>query len=399
MMRINPKFSLAILVGCLAISPLQAWAGLVFGPSARTQFENFVATAGDTFIDFNSLAPNTNLTTQLSGLGVTFESNINTDGTPFGPVHVQVSAAPGRVNTIVGSPCDGGCTDDGRVGYQILFTTPQRRAGLLRNWNTQTRTLFYSGSGQLLAEHANTVGSEFVGFLADGVNSTTDWVARIQVDTVAPPVSRQVGYSDDLFFGSGEAPTAPSVKLGWNLLGNSHNVTLDVATVFGDATKVVTVWKWVPSRSKWAFYSPTFSDGGAAYAASKGYEFLTSVDGGEGFWVKAKAVFTVQLPVGLAISSASFQSMVSGWSLIAVGDRPTPRQFNMLLSLTPPAAGDIPLNVTTLWAWEDTQGSWYFYAPSMEKSGELLSYIKSNNYFDFGTKVLEPGIGFWVNKP
>jgi len=213
-MRINPILSIVIVAGWWAVSPTQAWAGLVFGPSARTQFESYRTSVGDTFIDFNSLALNTNLTSQLSGLGVSFASNINVDGKPFGPAHVQVSAASGRANTIVGSPCDGGCQDDGRVGYQILFSSPQRRAGLLRNWNTQTLTQFYNASGALLAQHINTVGSEFVGFIADGANPATNWVARIQIDTVAPANSRQVGYSDDLFFGTAPDTISPSVPAG-----------------------------------------------------------------------------------------------------------------------------------------------------------------------------------------
>jgi hypothetical protein len=213
-MRINPIFSMVMLAAWWAVSPTQVWAGLVFGPSARTQFESYRTSLGDTFIDFNTLALNTNLTNQFSGLGVTFTSNINVNGAPFGPFHVHVSAFSGRANTIVGSPCDGGCTDDGRVGYQILFSSPQRRAGLLRNWNTQTLTQFYNASGALLAQHVNTVGSEFVGFMADGANPATNWVARIQIDTVAPANARQVGYSDDLFFGTAPDTIAPSVPAG-----------------------------------------------------------------------------------------------------------------------------------------------------------------------------------------
>lgn len=213
-MRIKSIFSILILAGWWAVSPTQVWAGLVFGPSARTQFESYRTSLGDTFIDFNSLALNTNLTSQFSGLGVTFASNINVNGVPFGPAHVHVSAASGRANTIVGSPCDGGCVDDGRVGYQILFSSPQRRAGLLRNWTTQTLTKFYNASGALLAQHTNTVGSEFVGFMADGANPATNWVARIQMDTVAPATARQVGYSDDLFFGTAADAIAPSVPAG-----------------------------------------------------------------------------------------------------------------------------------------------------------------------------------------
>ena len=95
----------------------------------------------------------------------------------------------------------------------------------------------------------------------------------------------------------------------------------------------------------------------------------------------------------------SFQGMASGWNLIAIGDNSTPRAFNIALSTTPPAAGDIPSNITTLWAWDVGQSNWYFYAPSLDKSGGLSSYITSKGYLDFGTKVLDPTTGFWANKP
>jgi len=171
-----------------------------------------------------------------------------------------------------------------------------------------------------------------------------------------------------------------------------------VATL-GDATKVATVWKWVPSTSNWAFYTPTLSDGGAAYASGKSYAFLTSVSGGEGFWVNAKTPFAAQLPAGTAVSSASFQTMGSGWSLIAIGDGKTPKGFNSSLSLTPPAAGDIPQNLTSLWGWDATQSNWYFYAPNLDKAGTLSTYVQSKQYLDFGTKTLGPTMGFWVNRP
>lgn len=99
----------------LGLSASSAKAGIVFGPETRTQFEDLKSTFGGEFIDFESLATGTNLTSQLSAQGVSFASNISTGGAPFGPFHVEVSGAffPSVGNTIVGSPC-GGCSDDGR---------------------------------------------------------------------------------------------------------------------------------------------------------------------------------------------------------------------------------------------------------------------------------------------
>lgn len=75
--------------------------------------------------------------------------------------------------------------------------------------------------------------------------------------------------------------------------------------------------------------------------------------------------------------------------------------FNLSLSLNPPAAGVVPINLTSLWAWDSALSKWYFYAPSLEKSGELTAYIAGKNYLDFTqhNKTLGNGAGFWVNKP
>jgi len=159
------------------------------------------------------------------------------------------------------------------------------------------------------------------------------------------------------------------------------------------------VWQWQASKMKWAFYSPSFGDGGASYALGKGYDLLTLIGAGDGFWVNAKSTFSMQLPSGAMITSASFQNMPSGWNLVAVGDSPTPSWFNTALSVTPPSAGDTPIDLITLWAWDYLQGNWYFYAPNLEKNGTLSSFIQSNNYLEFGTNKHVPVMGFWVNRP
>ncbi|MBI2319727.1 MAG: hypothetical protein HYU75_22695 [Betaproteobacteria bacterium] len=194
---------------------------------------------------------------------------------------------------------------------------------------------------------------------------------------------------------------------GWNLVGNSADASLDVATAFGDTTKVTTVWKWVAASAKWAFYAPSLVGQALTdYAANKGYDVLTTVSGGEGFWVNARGSFTAALAAGSAITSASYQDplsgtgrLVPGWNLIAIGDNKSASEFNKALSATPPSPGDIPLNLTTLWAWDNAQSNWYFYAPSLDKNGTLSGYIASKSYLDFGSRTLDPATGFWVNKP
>lgn len=199
---------------------------------------------------------------------------------------------------------------------------------------------------------------------------------------------------------------ALNLVAGWNLLGNSVNTPLVVAERFANTANVSTVWKWIAATSKWAFYTPSLADGGAAYAASKGYDFLTAINAGEGFWVNAKTAFAAQLPAGTAVTTSDFQDQLvppnklpQGWSLIATGDNKTPSDFNKAVGVSPPSPGVIPVNLTTLWTWDSGLSNWYFYAPSLDSNGTLASYITSKNYLNFGANTLTPTTGFWVNHP
>lgn len=197
-----------------------------------------------------------------------------------------------------------------------------------------------------------------------------------------------------------------SFTAGWNLAGNSVQSPLSVAGNFGDPAKVASVWKWVASGTtsgvaypNWAFYTPTQSDGGLAHAKKSGYEFLTAINAGEGFWVNAKSDFTAQLPIADAVTAASFRNLSSGWHLLAIGGASTPASINS--DLTTSTTGAKSLN--SIWAWDNVRSKWYFYAPSLAAQGDpvLTHYIAEKGYLDFNAsnKTLGSGVGFWVNKP
>lgn len=227
-------------------------------------------------------------------------------------------------------------------------------------------------------------------------------------------------------------PPAPAVTLelvqGWNLVGNSVEAPLAVPASFNDASKVTTLWKWVTSGSTpgvaypaWAFYSPLQADGGQAYAASKGYDFLSTIEAGEGFWVNAKTAFTAALPTGAAVQPSSFMpalaspptaggghALAHGWSLIATGHNPTAAQFSAAIASpasAPPPAGQVHTSLTTLWAWSASASGWYFWAPALVNSDALTSYLATKDYLDFAGMpgaspgTLAPTTGVWVNLP
>ena len=205
-------------------------------------------------------------------------------------------------------------------------------------------------------------------------------------------------------------PPTANLVAGWNLIGNATTGSINVASAFG-VSAVSTVWKWVAGApGAWAFYSPGLSDGGVAYAASKGYVPLTTIASGEGFWVNALSPFSAYVGSGNLRASSAFQDgtgpgganpLVAGWNLIAVGDNPTPRAFVNAIAASAPASG-AATSVQSLWAWNSGSNSgWYFYAPQLDNSGSLAAYIVGKGYLDFGTmgKTLDPATGFWVNHP
>jgi hypothetical protein len=101
------------------------------------------------------------------------------------------------------------------------------------------------------------------------------------------------------------------------------------------------------------------------------------------------------------------RALPTGWSLIAVGDSPTPLQFNLALSASGTAATTTPApqNVTSLWAWDASKQRWAFWSPSLLNDGTLAGYLTQQNYLDFNslattpTGAIAPATGFWVQRP
>ena len=79
---------------------------------------------------------------------------------------------------------------------------------------------------------------------------------------------------------------------GWNLLGNNSNAAISVSSTFNQ-TGVTSVWVWNASAMRWAFYTPSIADGGVTYAASKGYDALSTIAPEQGFWVNASQALSL----------------------------------------------------------------------------------------------------------
>lgn len=180
-------------------------AGPMMGDMVKSQFSGWVSSYEGTCLGFDELSAGTQLSNQYSSKGVAFNSIRDPGGTSISKPVVVISY--GGSMEISGEP-SWGTGSDGRVAYQIQFSTPQRWAGIARHWdNFYTITNFYNSSGNVIYSFQGIQASSgfnktFLGYLAE-TNDTGQWVSRIECDgKVDSNGVRQVGYADDLYFGT-----------------------------------------------------------------------------------------------------------------------------------------------------------------------------------------------------
>ena len=191
------------------------------------------------------------------------------------------------------------------------------------------------------------------------------------------------------------AGTPIDLVKGWNLLGNSDAAPIDVAVTLGDSSKFTTVWTWNAITSKWVFYAPSMTPATlAAYAASKGYDVMTSIAPKQGYWVNASLATTLthEATDGVLLDESDVRV---GWNLVGSADNATPSQLNAAMDSRLDFVGK---TITTLWAWDAPNTQWKFYAPSLDAQGGavLSNYIAGKGYQPFAA-ALTPTDGYWLN--
>ncbi len=208
-MRTKLMMLLAILV--LSLPPSPSLAGGKTGAAAETDFSSWITTYGGTHYDFENLTWGSYLSS-LSG--VSFQGILDPYGNAIS-LPVLVSGFNGNYShpyEIVGTPYASG-SDDGRVVYEMTFDTPQRWAAVARQWYIPgTVTKFYNEAGDLIYQYGSGEGTGwaryFIGYLAD---DTSHWIKKIVCDGVdLGDYNRQVGYTDDLYFGTADVTTTYS---------------------------------------------------------------------------------------------------------------------------------------------------------------------------------------------
>jgi hypothetical protein len=196
-----------------------------------------------------------------------------------------------------------------------------------------------------------------------------------------------------------------SFVTGWNLSGNGGGQSIDVGSVLGDPNKVDSVWTWVAEKARWAFYAPTLQGTPLdSFLAENGYDNLTTINAGTGFWLKAKQAFKASLPGGATVPAAVVAgTLAPGWNLISFGEATSANQFANTLSQPNLPIGNVSRQLSTLWSWDSAKSKWYFYSPTLDaQSGTALQdFNETVGYLDFTAlgKSLTPTAGFWVSFP
>jgi hypothetical protein len=239
-------------------------------------------------------------------------------------------------------------------------------------------------------------------------------------DTDGQTLDAKVSFADPI-------TETTALAAGWNLMGNPLQTPILMldrfgrvdAKVAGVTDNIVSVWKWLPANSQWAFYAPSMTASAlATYAFGKGYAVLERIEPGEGYWVNAKGALSFQARTGVPSPSVP-QALSGGWSLLGVGgDAVTPAAFDKAFSSGGPS-GQSTCNMTecwqisgglatapsikTLWSWAAKASQWRFFAPSLAlQAGTVLKdYATGKGYAPYDLEellYLHTGEGFWVNK-
>jgi hypothetical protein len=208
-----------------------------------------------------------------------------------------------------------------------------------------------------------------------------------------PKAGSLLVFANLLFGGSAAADLVYNPIPGWNLLGNSSDRVLDVASYFGDPVKVASVWTWNASLGKWSFYSPALSSAErSSYAQSNGHLPLSQISPKEGFWVHASKGFSTNFPSTVK-QVLSRTDLKEGWNLVANSEQLPPSQLNDLFSAGLAADG---MALSSTWDWDTTRATWRFYSPSMAKANSLDGFLSRTGYLPFTTGPLASA-GYWVH--
>lgn len=282
-MKLYHFICVSVLLILIVFVPLSADAGLIWGPSARTLFEEHRDRNLDMFTDFEgtptgiyNLLPVKIPSDNIKLARLLFELDTTEFRYPLpvrpAPAGTKVAVCPyDYVKTPPNHRLLGltvGNIPDGQSKYEIKFQKCLDHVGLKRMFNTNSVTRFYQ-QNRLLAEHRNTENVEFVGYIVEKDNPYDDCVTRVEFDghPLQPDDEDNklymVGPVDDLFYsvpallvgvltnGSSDSVVSAgdevNVNIGWRNYG-SYSMKFDLTVEFFNHEKNKTD-RWTKSLS------------------------------------------------------------------------------------------------------------------------------------------------------
>jgi hypothetical protein len=160
---------------------------------------------------------------------------------------------------------------------------------------------------------------------------------------------------------------------GWNLLNIPVQPENSGTQALFSGLAYISAWKW--ENNNWAVL---LNDADTqAYAASKGFGILTTLNAGEGFWLNMEEESTLNV-IGTEVSNSNL-SFVQGWNLVGL-------KVNEEKSIE----DVVPDSAISAWKWENN--NWAVWLPDQET---LQEYAASKGFAIL--QNIKPDEGFWVN--
>ncbi|MDP2105846.1 MAG: hypothetical protein Q8J76_07615, partial [Desulfobulbaceae bacterium] len=172
---------------------------------------------------------------------------------------------------------------------------------------------------------------------------------------------------------------------GWNLA--SCMVEFNASEVFGDSTTYASVWKWLASEKRWEVYLPTDPDNGEAYAKSKGFELLSTVLPGEGFWVNVQSDKPPTTDIRGELAKDPSLALAKGWNLLGL-------KSGQSLWIEDRSDAE-KTAIESLWKWKGKEKKWAVSLPNAPDGDGGQAYADSKGFTLL--ESIDPGEGFWVN--
>ncbi len=173
-----------------------------------------------------------------------------------------------------------------------------------------------------------------------------------------------------------------SMTQGWNLLALPVEPDeKSVDKLFADVkTQMASAWKW--KNDKWSVYLPGVSiDEWFSYAQEKGFDTLSNLQIGEGFWVNSDQNQNLSL-TGVPITQGQI-TLSPGWNLKGL------LQDSAMYVQDLQDSNDA--QVKSIWKWQ--KNKWEVYLPGEDDGGAAYADSKGFELLE----NIEPGEGFWAN--